>query len=640
MAIPESQNYFLDNSDLLWHFENSVDWDSIVSLVEPDLSHEDAPDSVAEAKELYRDILEEVGRFVAAEVAPRATALDEAGHSLKDGQLVSPPEMAEIFDGFKDMGLFGLSVPREFGGMNCPLVLYFLLGEMISRADCGTMTHFSFFGGIAMCLLVYSDREGSLKIENKQIIDSRFREQIEEITAGDAWGAMVLTEPDAGSDLAAIRTRGVKGEDGVWRLTGEKIFITSGHAQHQIVLARTADGDDLKGLSIFLCPRIVERDGKQIENIQITKVEKKLGHNSSPTCSLLYDNSEAILIGKEGQGFELMLILMNNARIAVGFEGLGVCEAAYRMAMNYASQRKSMGKYLKNHELLADRLQAMDTEIRGMRALAFECLNAVEVAHRLEFLKKYDPPADKEELKAIERRIKKLKREARELTPLLKYMTSEKAVEFARFNMQIHGGMGYIKETGADRLLRDALVLPVYEGTSQIQALMALKDHLGYVMRDPAGFVKDSMRARVDARRLGSLEGLLSQAEVKLYQSIESIISRIVGSKVRAELATTWNKPSIFGGLQYLTKGFMRRWDPKQDFAHGMVHAERLTQILCDVSIARILLRQGREHESRLVYAKRYIARMMPRITALALEIQAGADFEDLLAEEREEKVA
>jgi 3-(methylthio)propanoyl-CoA dehydrogenase len=639
MAMPESQNYFTDNEDLIWHLKNSVDWERIVGLTEANFTLKDGPENLEEAKELYMDIMEEVGRFVAKEIAPRAEKLDAKSPRLVDGEVKVSEEMQEIFEGLKEMGLFGLSVPRELGGMNCPLVLYFTLGEVMARADCGTMTHFSFFGGIAMALLVYAAREGHLKIENGQFVSTRFQDEIEEIVSGEAWGAMVLTEPDAGSDLAKIRTTGKKDENGLWRLTGEKIFITSGHAQHQVVLARTKDDKSLKGLSIFLCPRIIERDGETIQNIKITKVEKKVGHNSSPTCSLLYENSEAQLIGKEGQGFELMLVLMNNARVAVGFEGIGVCEAAFRMATHYASQRETMGKFLKDHELIADRLQQMDTELKGMRALAFEALNAVEISHRSEMTLKHNPPKDEAEKKAMEKRVKYLKRKSRELTPLLKYITSENAVAFARENMQIHGGMGYITETGADRLLRDALVLPVYEGTSQIQALMALKDHLGYVIQDPAGFVKKAMRARVNVQVNRGVDKAFHQAEVKVYQSIEAIIGRIFSSKVKNEWTGKLKTGSLLGRLNYLRSQFLRNWDPKEDFAHGMVHAERLCKILCDVNIARILLKQGRQHPERMIYAKRYVMRMLPRVTALAMEIQMGNDLDALVSLE-EEKVA
>jgi alkylation response protein AidB-like acyl-CoA dehydrogenase len=634
MPVPASSNYLTDNEDLLWHLRHSVDWEELVGLVERGLTLPDGPASVEQAREQYLSILEEVGRFVAAEVAPRAEGLDRDGCKLVDGQVVMAPGSQEIFAGFEALGLHGLSIPRELGGMNCPMVLYFALGELLARADCGTMTHFSFFGGIAMSLLTFAAREGSLELKDGVVVKTRWKEIIEEIAAGKSWGAMVLTEPGAGSDLGAIRTRATPQPDGSWRLTGEKIFITSGQGQWQVVLARTSDPAEgqsgLAGLSLFLVPRLMTKDGVQVENVKVTKVEHKLGHASSPTVSLLYDESHAELIGKTGQGFELMLVLMNNARVAVGFEGLGVCEAAFRMATEYAATRVTMGKPIKDHELIADALQDMDTTIRGIRALAFEALGQVETSHRIDMRLKLDPPADPAERKALERRLKATKRRARELTPLLKYLSSEKAVELARMNMQIHGGMGYIQETGADRLLRDALVLPVYEGTSQIQSLMALKDVLQGAIEDPAAFVKKSTTARVAATVSRGPDRALAQAELELHRSIEAILGRIVGTKARSELSSL-SSQGLVERLDFLRSKFLRSWDAKQDFAHGLVHAERITRILADVNVARVLVRQGKAHPERMVYARRYLTRMLPRITALALEVQSGADLDDLL---------
>jgi 3-(methylthio)propanoyl-CoA dehydrogenase len=644
MPLPASSNYLTDNEDLLWHLEHSVRWDELVRLIERDFTLPDGPGDVAKAKEQYLAILEEVGRFVASELAPHAEKVDEHGTRLEGGEVVMAPETEAAFAAIKEMGLHGLTLPRELGGMNCPLALYFAVGELIARADCGSMTHFSFFGGIANALLIYAAREGALELKDGVVQRTRWREVIEQIGRGEAWGAMVLTEPGAGSDLGAIRTRAVLDGQGVWRLTGEKIFITSGHAQWHVVLARTSEPGEgesgLDGLSLFLVPRVIEKDGKKTDNILVTKVEKKLGHSSSPTVSLLYEQSQAELIGAVGQGFELMLVLMNNARVAVGFEALGVCESAYRMAREYAAQRVTMGKPIKDHELVAELLQDMDTTIRGIRALNFEAVNVVEASARLETRLRLDPPPDPKERARLERRLAETKRYARELTPLVKYLASEKAVELARTNMQLHGGMGYIQETGADRLLRDALVLPVYEGTSQIQALMALKDCLGAAIKDPGGFVKKAAGARVAATVSTGLDRALAQGEVKLYQSMEAVLGRIVGKKVRTEWSTL-AQGSVGERLGYLRSKFLRAWDARQDFGHGLVHAERITKMLADLAVARVLLQQGKAHPERLVYARRWITRMLPRLTALAMEVQAGSDLEALTgraaAEDRSE---
>src|SRR6185295_1185524 len=309
---------------------------------------------------------------------------------------------------------------------------------------------------------------------------TRWDDAIRKICTGEESGCMVMTEPGAGSDLAALRTRAVQ-KDGKWLLNGEKIFITNGQSQHHIVLAKTEPDSGpeggLKALSLFWVPRFLERGGQRVENVKVTKVEEKMG--------------------QRGQGFELMLFLMNSARLAVGMEAVGNAEAAYRAALAFAADRRAMGKPIDRHELIAEKLMDMETWIAAMRALAFDAINAAEIGQTLQIRLKLAPPSDPLKLAEMKALQSKMSKKARRLTPLLKYIASEKGVEIARDCMQIHGGMGYIDETGVHRFLRDALVMPIYEGTSQIQALMATKDHLGAAVKNPAAFLRRSARARL-----------------------------------------------------------------------------------------------------------------------------------------------
>ena len=215
---------------------------------------------------------------------------------LQDGEVVFSEELNAVFEGLKELGLYGLSIPRELGGSNCPMALYFVAGELMARADVSVMTHFSFHGGIASAMLLYADKEGSSVYENGRLVKTRWEKEIAEIAAGENFGCMVLTEPGAGSDLAAIRATAEE-RDGKWYLNGEKIFITSGHGQYQFVLAKTEPDGGLKSLSLFLVPRKVERDGKTVDNVVVTKVEEKLGHHGSATCSLQYEDSVGELVG-------------------------------------------------------------------------------------------------------------------------------------------------------------------------------------------------------------------------------------------------------------------------------------------------------------------------------------------------------
>ncbi len=624
-------NYFLDNEDLLFQFKHGLNWKEIVPLVEAGFSYPDGPKSVEEAVQFFEEVLTATGEFACKEIAPRAPKMDKKGTHLKDGEVVFSEEADQIFAGMRELGLFGINSPRELGGSNAPLSMYFLVSEILARADVSVMTHYGFHGGVAAALLLYSVREGSAVFENGKLVKSRWDEAIREIAQGKNFGCMVLTEPDAGSDLGNIKTRAVL-KDGQWRLSGEKIFITSGHGQYQIVLAKTEDQkadkdgmEGLKALSLFLVPRKIVRDGKTIDNVKVTKVEEKLGHHGSATVSLYYEDSVGELIGKRGQGFELMALLMNSARIGVGLEGVATCEAAFRMASAYAAERRTMGKAIADHELIAEKLLDMDTWTRGMRALAVEAMNAMEVSQRLDVKLKTSPPQDDGEAAALKARQQKLSRKARRLTPLLKYITSEKSVEVARDLMQIHGGMGYIDETGAHKYLRDALVMPIYEGTSQIQALMATKDHLLWAARDPAGFIRRSTRARLLARTTSQpLMREVLKADAQVYRTTETLMLRIFGRKVRAEWEQGIRGKQPASWSSYLARDFMRHWDMKADFSQGLLHAERLTRMLADVAIGKVLAKQAAQFPERRKLAERFVKKMALRVDALAREIEAG----------------
>ncbi|HWV38865.1 MAG TPA: acyl-CoA dehydrogenase family protein [Vulgatibacter sp.] len=625
----ESTNFFRDNEDLLFQFEHGLPWAEIVELTENGYTLPDGHRTLEEALAFYRDVMEATGEFVAREIAPRAARIDEKGTRLENGEVVFSDELNAIFQGMKELGLYGLSSPRELGGSNAPNALYFVANELIARGDVSVMTHFGFHGGISASLLSYAIREGSIRIQDGHITETRFEKEMKEIAAGDAFGCMVLTEPGAGSDLAAIRTKAVE-RDGKWYLNGEKIFITSGHGQYQLVLARSEDPEvapGLKGLSLFLVPRVIERDGERIHNVAVTKVEEKLGHHGSATCSLQYEDSVGELIGERGQGFELMLFLMNAARIGVSMEAVGNAEAAWRKAKAYAAERWTMGKPIDRHELIAEKLLDMETWIPAMRALAFEAIHAVEVSQRLDMRLRTEPPSDPQALAAMKTRQAKLARKARRLTPLLKYVTSEKSVEIARDAMQIFGGMGYIDETGVHKLLRDALVMPVYEGTSQIQALMATKDHLLWAARDPAGFLRRGARTRLLARTANTqLLRDVYRADAMVFSATESIMLKIFGKKVRSEWegGMVGKDPAAWG--RYLKRRFLRQWDARNDFSLGLLHAERLTRMLADVAMGKVLAKQAREFPHRQELAERFIHKMLLRVEATAREIDHTDD--------------
>ena len=608
-------NFFRDNEDLQYYFDKGVDWDSLVRITEHEFADAelDGFSTTAEAVSFYREIIEMFGELVATEIKPYEKEIDERGVELVDGEVVFPERLAGIFEKIKELDLHGLPVPRELGGMNAPMLLYFMNSELMARADVSTMAHHGFHAGIAMATLVFSALEGSSDVDpaTGRINETRWRQAITEIVNGEAWGCMDITEPDAGSDMAALRTVGEQDDEGNWYVTGEKIFITSGHGKYHFVIARTEETDPndpmggLGGLSMFFVKAYEEdAEGNRNRIVQISRVEEKLGHHGSPTCGLVFDRAPAELVGKRGEGFKYMLTLMNNARVGVGFECLGLSESAYRTARAYAAERASMGKTIDRHEMIADYLETMKTEIQGVRAMAVSASYHEEMAQKLAISLRYGDFDDVTRA-GTERLLKSHQRKARRITPLLKYFGAEKAVEHARTALQIHGGNGYIREYLPEKLVRDALVMPIYEGTSQIQALMAMKDTLGGIIKNPQAFVRRMAQARW--RALSSREPLerrVAQLQSISYGAQQHLVLRTAGDKVKA----LRGKP-ISDWSSELTKN----WDPKRDFAFAMLHAERLIRLLCDVLIAELLLEQARRHPERAEVLERHLERAEPR---------------------------
>jgi alkylation response protein AidB-like acyl-CoA dehydrogenase len=630
MPTTTSTNFYLDNDDLRFQLSR-IDWATLVELQESAFNDADGFKDAPEARASYEEVLTSMGELIAKEIAPHEKELDEQHPVLVDGDVVVPPRMKKILALLQDMGAMALTLPRRLGGSNCPLLVANSLMEMLARADASVCGEFGFHGGIAQALLFYAIEEGSVEMKDGFPVATRFDDVVRRMSEGGEFGAMVLTEPGAGSDLAQLKAKGVLQKDGTWRITGQKIFITAGHGDHHIVIVRSEDEAShpgLKGLSLFYVPRFVDAHGKRCtrdakgakRNFEIGNVEHKMGQHSAVAATIHYEDSVAELLGQRGHGFLGMLLLMNNARIAVGFEGIGTCETAYRMAKSYAEERHSMGKPIAQHEMIADALDEMDVMIRGMRAITFEASFHEEVSARMKVNLKARPVSDDARLE-IERKIRRHKRKARHLTPLIKYLAGEECVRQARMCMQILGGIGYIVETGAEKILRDALVIPVYEGTSQIQALMCLKDNLQAAMRNPGRFLSEMASARLEAIS-GRSDVERGEAKLRAHASSakQTIIMRIAADKlgdVRGRPLGEWKR------------AVMKDWDPGRDFSFGLLHAERLTKLISWAAIAETLARQANDvkgtvhFEERQALALRFIERFEPRARGVVGEIEA-----------------
>jgi alkylation response protein AidB-like acyl-CoA dehydrogenase len=609
-------NFFDDNDDLKFYLDAGVDWAALTGVLEGDFKDPEGPKSHAEALESYRDILSLVGGYIAEQIMPHVAQIDKAGLHLQDGEVVEPAALTQIFEGIKEMGLHGIVLPRELGGMQMPTLNYFIIAEMLARADVSIMTHNSFHSAMALAMLLYSIDEGSTDFDpaTGKILKTRFPEEMAEIARGDAWGSMDITEPNAGSDMAALASRAEQDAQGNWTVTGQKIFITSGHAKYHFVIARTepAGTEGLKGLSLFLVKAFEKgADGATVRHATVDRLEEKLGHHASATCSVIFERSPATLIGRRGDGFRGMLLLMNNARLGVGFESIGVCEAAFRMARDYAAQRRSMGKTIDKHELIADYLDEMATDIQGLRALAMYGAFNEEMATHLETQARWKKLPELEHKRRAQA-IKKHRRRSRRMTPLLKYLAAEKAVAMARSCIQIHGGVGYTQEYGAEKLLRDSLVAPIYEGTSQIQSLMAMKDTLMAVIKDPKTFVQRSAQHRWRALSARDpLERRVAKVQALCDSAVRHLLTHMMTDKLRGKPISNW------------AQAISQSWDPRTDFAFAMLHSERLTKILTDTLICEVLLEQAKSHPQRRDVLERYLERAEPRCRGLLDEMHS-----------------
>jgi len=323
-----------------------------------------------------------------------------------------------------------------------------------------------------------------------------------------------------------------------------------------------------------------------------------------------------------------MLEFMNQARLSVGFESIGVCEAARRMAAAYASERHSMGKAIERHELIADYLAEMACDTVGLRALGMEAAFQEELGIKQGIFGRFSW-SGKTTAEDITREGREHRAIARRLTPLFKYLAAEKAVEMARRCLQIHGGNGYMTEFGAEKLVRDALVMPIYEGTSQIQALMAMKDRLSAILKAPQAFLRRSAETRWRAFSGDALERRVARLNLLVLGAEQHIITKSLAGKFK----------NSRGSLASWSRQLFSQWDPKKDFSFALLHAERLTRLLADQAIVEILLLQSKRHAERKVWLERYLERAEPRARFLHDEITStGQQTLDQLAAPLETK--
>lgn len=447
-------NFYIDNEDLKFHLEHPL-MKKIVALKEREYTekekHESAPRDFEDAMDNYDKVLEIVGEICGDVLAVNAESVDHEGPQVVDGHVQYAKGTQENIDMITQAGLYGISLPREYNGLNFPIVPYIMAAEMVSRAD----GSFANIWGLQDCAETIHEFASAEQKAN----------YLPRVSKGETC-AMDLTEPDAGSDLQAVQLKATYNEkDDQWYLNGVKRFITNGDAHISLVLARSEEGtNDGRGLSMFIYDR-------KNDAVTVRRIENKLGIKGSPTCELVFKNAPAELVGERKMGLiKYVMSLMNGARLGIGAQSVGIADAAYRVGLSYAQERKQFGKAIIEFPAVYEMLANMEAKLQGIRSLLYETSRFVDI------YKAYYHVSNERSLDKDERNDMKYYQKLADIyTPLLKLFSSEYCNEIAYDSLQIHGGSGYMKDYPVERLVRDARITNIYEGTSQLQVVAAIR---------------------------------------------------------------------------------------------------------------------------------------------------------------------
>ena len=488
-------NYYTDHPEIAFHLEHPL-MKRIVELKErnyEDQEHfEDAPVNYEDAIENYKRILEITGDVAANIIEPNSEAVDLEGPHLENGRMKYASKTIENIKATRQAGLWGLSMPRRYGGLNLPNVTFSMLSEMIAAADGGFQTVWSLQSCIDTLYEFGTDEQ---------------RERFIPRVCEGATMSMDLTEPDAGSDLQRVMLKATFDEkNDCWRLNGVKRFITNGDSDIHLVLARSEEGTkDGRGLSMFIYDK---RDG----GVDVRHIENKLGIHGSPTCELVYKNAKAELCGSTRLGLiKYVMALMNGARLGIAAQSVGVAQEAYNEAVAYAKERQQFGPPIIEFPAVYDMLSRMKAKLDAGRSLLYQTARYVDIYKALE-----DIQRDRKLTPEERAEMKKYTRLADAFTPLAKGMNSEYANQNAYDAISVHGGSGFIMEYKCQRLYRDARIFSIYEGTTQMQVVAAIR----YIMN---GTYLNIMREMIEQPVSEALTPLRQRVEVMLSQYEESI---------------------------------------------------------------------------------------------------------------------
>ncbi len=492
-------NYYSDHPEIEFHLNHPL-MKRVVDLKERNYSEkdqfEDAPVNYEDAIENYKRLLDITGDVAANIIEPNSEAVDLEGPHLENGRMFYANKTYENLDATRKAGLWGISMPRRYGGLNLPNAVFSMASEIIAAADAGFQNIWSLQSCIDT-LYEFGSEEQRQKY-------------IPRICQGEGM-SMDLTEPDAGSDLQHVMLKATQDADGTWRLNGVKRFITNGDSDIHLVLARSVEGTkDGRGLSMFIYDK---RDG----GVDVRHIEHKLGIHGSPTCELVYKNAKAELCGSTRLGLiKYVMALMNGARLGIAAQSVGVEQEAYNEGLAYAKERAQFGEKIINFPAVYDMLSRMKAKLDAGRSLLYCTARYVDIYKALEDISR-DTKLSPEE----RQEMKKYTKLADAFTPLAKGMNSEYANQNAYDAISIHGGSGFIMEYKSQRLFRDARIFSIYEGTTQLQVVAAIRyitngTYLGIIKEMMESEVSDDLKALKE--RVGKLVNLYEAAIAKVKE--------------------------------------------------------------------------------------------------------------------------
>jgi len=493
-------NLYKETPELRFHLNHPM-MKHIVELKERNFSERDAfdyaPQNFEDAMDSYEKILEMTGEICSEIIGPNAEDVDHDGPKVENGRVVYAPGTAQNLDALIKGGLMGITLPRKYDGLNFPIVPYIMCADMVSACDAG----FTNIWGLQDC--AETIHEFASEDQKKRFLPR--------VSAGETM-AMDLTEPDAGSDLQAVMLKATYNEkDGYWYLNGVKRFITNGDGDIALVLARSEEGTkDGRGLSMFIYDK---RDG----GVTVRRIENKMGIKGSPTCELVFKNAKAELCGDRKLGLiKYVMSLMNGARLGIVAQSVGISQAAFNEALKYARERKQFGKAIIEFPAIYQMLGLMKAKLDASRTLLYETARFVDI------YKTWGQIAEERKLEPAERdEMKKYQKLADAYTPVAKGLTSEFCNQLAYDSVQIHGGSGFMKDYACERIYRDARITTIYEGTTQLQVVAAIR-HVttGTYLNMMRQYEQDATSQEMEGFR-ETLKGLADTYEAMVTEVIE-----------------------------------------------------------------------------------------------------------------------